>query len=623
MLYDRYFPSFKYFKDKTTIMDVDFSQPWWKIFSNQKPFVFAWLIGELVSSIFRPLSIFFISLVFSSMRMDYFVCFFVSWFFVYVITFITRLYKSVFQLRAIHSLHYQAHSWFLKVDPIFHSNRSSGTILGKIDRATKALENLVNAIGDHIVYNAISSIVVIITLLCYSITLGISAFILLSSIVFLIILIAIYFNIPYEKKLIKADDKSKSISVENLAQIVLIRTCFASPQMDDRLHEKDSLVARTEGKLWFFYNFSYTFVKSLYLLSMVALGIYVFNAISNGIINHTIGVTLFFTYMRGTYDIIRLEQPIRDTFNGITRIKDLFKYINEFGTQTYPVLKSKKESKATDYNLNIESIKNNKSISVSMDNLFFDYNPNAKIFDGHNLDLKVLTKQSNKLYGVIGPSGIGKSTFISLLGGQLNPSSGLVKVNDVNVYKIDDYFRRDVIALQGQGSGQIRGTLRHNLLFGLPRELLKDKSQEQEYNHVKLLERVSLWTIFEKKSGLNTFIGEGGLNLSGGQRQRLNFANLYLRATYFKPLLILIDEPTSSLDEVSEQSVTEMIFELARSSLTIVIAHRIKTINDAVGIMDFSLLYEEKNLVFHSHHDLKTKSKYYQRLLSGKESIES
>ncbi len=134
---------------------------------------------------------------------------------------------------------------------------------------------------------------------------------------------------------------------------------------------------------------------------------------------------------------------------------------------------------------------------------------------------------------------------------------------------------------------------------------------------IEILQKVGLWEIFAVKEGLETLIGEGGLNLSGGQRQRLNFAGLYLRAKYFEPSLILIDEPTSSLDEVSEHAVTKMILELAKDSLTFVIAHRLKTLDKASGILDFSLNTGEKQMKFYTASELANHSNYYQKLIKG------
>jgi ATP-binding cassette subfamily B protein len=125
------------------------------------------------------------------------------------------------------------------------------------------------------------------------------------------------------------------------------------------------------------------------------------------------------------------------------------------------------------------------------------------------------------------------------------------------------------------------------------------------------------------KDGLNTSLGEGGLNLSGGQRQRLNFAGLYLRACYYKPLLILIDEPTSSLDELSEAAITQMITELSSMSVTLVVAHRLKTLEDAKGLIDLSLIGQDQEIVPYTAAELYKRSAYFKALKENKIALDS
>ena len=88
-------------------------------------------------------------------------------------------------------------------------------------------------------------------------------------------------------------------------------------------------------------------------------------------------------------------------------------------------------------------------------------------------------------------------------------------------------------------------------------------------------------------------------------------------------MLILIDEPTSSLDEVSEAAITLMIEELAQSAMTLVIAHRLKTIEKAVGIIDLSLLAHEKNIIAYNPSMLLSHSLYYKQLVRGMVQLDS
>ena len=326
------------------------------------------------------------------------------------------------------------------------------------------------------------------------------------------------------------------------------------------------------------------------------------------------GTTLLLTYINGTYEIIQIGRRLRKLIKSITRVNDLYVFIRHFGKQTFPVLSNQTKA-ATSILSNVKT----GVIILQAQDLHFDYNPKAKIFENHNLLLEVPQDQHSKLYGIIGPSGMGKTTLLSLLGGQLKPDRGTITLNDISIYDIDDSMRRSLIAVQGQQASNLSGTVRRNLLLGLPQH----KKTYTDEEIIEVLKEVGIWNMFEDKEGLETPIGEGGLSISGGQRQRLNFAALFLRANYYKPLLILIDEPTSSLDEVSERAITRMISQLAEAALTIVIAHRLKTLNDAVGILDFSLLDGEKEIRFYSREELEHKSHYYKKLIQGDITIDA
>jgi ATP-binding cassette subfamily B protein len=600
------------FGNKSPIMLVDFEKPWWHIIWLQKWRVLLISLGEACINVFDTISPIILGWVFTAKRYDYFAYFSIAWLASIVFQDFVRKLNSTLQLRCIHSVHFNAHQFLLQVDPMYHAHRETGAVLGKIDRASRAYENFLDAVLIDILGYTAGIVTALISLMQESIGLGIILLVLLVIILAFNLGLSRFFIIPRERTLIEADDQVKAMSQENLAQINLIRSYFASNEINHQLKKRDTKLFGQERNLWNANITMWSIIKIMYLFTVFLLGTYILRNIHLGHLTAIDGIALMVMYIQGTYGIISLERPIRTTTRSLTRIKDLYTFLPTFGKQSFPVLQESEEE-------TIPPIAPTSTISVVANDISFAYNKQNVIFEHNHLALFVSNEQASKLYGIIGPSGVGKSTLISILGGQLNPPTGAVLINGIDIYAIDDFMRRSLIAMQGQVATSLRGTLRYNLLFGLPKEKLHTYTDAYL---IDILQRVGLWAIFESKKGLDTLIGEGGLTISGGQRQRLNFASLYLRANAYKPALILIDEPTSSLDEVSEQAITAMILELAYNALTIVIAHRIKTLEKAIGILDFSLIAPGKELIFYAPNELLTKSSYYQQLTSGSVSLE-
>jgi len=175
----------------------------------------------------------------------------------------------------------------------------------------------------------------------------------------------------------------------------------------------------------------------------------------------------------------------------------------------------------------------------------------------------------------VGPSGAGKSTLVKLLVGLYQPQEGQILVNDVNSNNIDMTGLRNQISFVTQDTQLFAGTIRENLAFVAPNATEEDM--------LVALTKASCSNILDKGgSGLATLIGEGGLKLSGGEKQRLSIARALLR----HPHLLIFDEATSSLDSITEESITDTIRQLSaeREQITIMIAHRLSTIIHATRI---------------------------------------
>jgi len=175
----------------------------------------------------------------------------------------------------------------------------------------------------------------------------------------------------------------------------------------------------------------------------------------------------------------------------------------------------------------------------------------------------------------VGPSGAGKSTLVKLLVGLYQPQEGEILVNGVNTAQIDMSALRNQISFVTQDTQLFAGTIKENLAFVAP------AATEDEM--LLALTKASCANILDKGGdGLATVIGEGGLKLSGGEKQRLSIARALLR----HPHLLIFDEATSSLDSLTEESITDTIRDLSkeREQITIMIAHRLSTIIHATRI---------------------------------------
>jgi ABC-type multidrug transport system fused ATPase/permease subunit len=592
------------FEKKASIFPINFDKHWLHVIGAKKGLLTVATLCIAFIQCFYAIYPLLIEKIVHTQNFTYFLYLMGLWLFIIVLEFVSVYCASLLEVQCVNSILYNSIEHFLTVDPLYHTLKSTGKLFMKVERCARAYENFIDMMLWDILPVIISVASVTITFFFLDYTLGLICFILLLMIAIVNIILNLFTSAAFEQNMIDADDTLKAVAVESLTQVQLIRSSFATDEIADLTKQKAQRLMTVEGTAWLAFTSSVSISRLFYVGSILILGSVIFSLMQAGSLSVTQAVAVLFTYINGTYEIIEIGRRIRKVLRATTRIDDLYLFIQMFGKQTFPVLQGSAAP---------SNPEKTGPITVSAKDIHFYYNPQAKIFDDHTFYLEVPRNQQAKLYGIIGPSGIGKTTFLSLLGGQLKPDKGTVLVDGVPVYGVTDEVRRRFICTQGQIASSLSGTVYRNLLLGLPHDRVM-------YTHdeiIDILQKVGIWDVFNKKQGLETPIGESGLTLSGGQRQRLNFASLYLRAKYYKPALILIDEPTSSLDEVSEMAITKMISELAENALTIVIAHRLKTIEEAVGIFDFSLIDKEKDIIFYPRDVLEKKSTYYQRLIQG------
>ncbi|MDH0664530.1 ABC transporter transmembrane domain-containing protein [Pseudomonas sp. GD03858] len=223
--------------------------------------------------------------------------------------------------------------------------------------------------------------------------------------------------------------------------------------------------------------------------------------------------------------------------------------------------------------------------------------PTLPAIDGLSLDI-----QAGQTVALVGPSGAGKSTLFDLLLRFYDPQQGAIYLDGQPITGLEPAELRRQFALVAQQPALFRGTVEANIRYGRPEASLAEVEVAARGAHAHEF-------IVQLPQGYQTPLGEGGVGLSGGQRQRLAIA----RALLVDAPILLLDEATSALDAQSEYLIQQALPQLMAGRTTLVIAHRLATVQhaDRIAVIDKGRL-----VAFGSHRQLMEESPLYARLAS-------
>jgi ATP-binding cassette subfamily B protein len=240
--------------------------------------------------------------------------------------------------------------------------------------------------------------------------------------------------------------------------------------------------------------------------------------------------------------------------------------------------------------------------NIRIENLSFSYNDDARIFDNISFNLR-----QGETLAIVGRTGVGKSTIIDLLVRVYNPPKNTIFLDGHEIYTIPLSTLRSSLVMVPQDIFLFSDTIAGNISLSKP-----DASREEIENAAKIAQVYKDIIDFEK--GFDTVVGERGVTLSGGQKQRIAIA----RALLANPNILILDDSLSAVDTKTESMILEHLVKTRKEKTTIIIAHRISSLQHADKII---VLENEKIAETGNHQELLAKGGLYHDLFE-KQQIE-
>ncbi len=235
-----------------------------------------------------------------------------------------------------------------------------------------------------------------------------------------------------------------------------------------------------------------------------------------------------------------------------------------------------------------------KNGDIELKNVNFNYSSNMENKVLKNINIKI---NGRKMTALVGQSGSGKSSLLSLIPRLYDPKSGILEIDGQNIKDVNLFSLRKQISIVDQNVTLFDDTIFNNIKYAKP-----DAADDEVYRAAEL----SMCQDFIDKleNNYQTMIGENGVRLSGGEKQRLSIARAFLKDSK----IILLDEATSSLDSETEEKIQKALDKLIFNKTTVVIAHRLSTIlnSDKIYVMDAGNVLDSGN-----HEELLKKSETY------------
>lgn len=460
----------------------------------------------------------------------------------------------------------------------FFDNNKSGALVSRVMTDVEGVRNLVGTGLVQLIGGSITSVISLVILI--KINAQMTLFVLVPVAIFALIALKAFGYIrPIFRTRGKINATVTGRLTETLNGIRVIKG-FNAEEQEQRVFEKGvyDLFQNVKKSLTAtaFMTSSSTFLLGLASAGIMGMGGYFImkNTMTYG---EFVSFTLFLGFMIAPIvQMSNIGSQLTEAFAGLDRTQELMKLPEENDPKTRTVRLNKIEG------------------NVSFNNISFSYDDKTEVL--HDISFEA---PKGSVTALVGSSGSGKSTIAGLATAFLNPNSGQVLIDGIDLSKVDLKTFRNQLGVVLQDDFLYEGTIRENVLF--PRPNASEEDLLAAVNGAYVNEFTDRF-----KDGLDTLIGERGVKLSGGQKQRISIA----RALLAKPKIVVLDEATSNLDTQSEAYIQKSLEVLMKNRTTFVIAHRLSTIQKANQI----LVVEDGNIVERGKHQelIDAKGRYYE-----------
>ncbi len=469
----------------------------------------------------------------------------------------------------------------------FYEDKQTGQLMSRIINDTDLFERMIAHALPDVIVNGITLVGVTVILLSMNVNLT-----LLTLIPIPIIVLAL---IGYSK-LVRPAFKTRQQSLGELNAVLNdslsgIREVKAFAREEDALDKVDDKIqlVLTKNlralKLMAIFNPIFDFAAGIGQLLVIYFGARM--AITGSL--SIADLVAFFLYLDSFYTPVRnlgnSMEAVQESLAGFERIADILTVSPEIASPEEP-------------HTFTEPIKG----VVRFENVCFYYNQGEEVLTDISLDIP-----AGSTVALVGPTGVGKTTLVSLIPRFYDVIDGKVCIDGVDVREIELDQLHQSVSMVLQDVFLFHGTVRENILFGKP-----GATEEEMIRAAEIANATEF--IDHMPNGYDTLIGERGVKLSGGQKQRLSIARAVLKDS---PILIL-DEATSSVDTETELLIQQALERLIKGRTTIIIAHRLSTVRNADRIV---ALEGTRIVEAGTHEELLVKKGLYHKLYTAQQQL--